>query len=84
MSEPLIQHNVGAQHNNLPPEVVQASAVCWAQVIDAYLVDAAFVGGRYAARAFMDKSGEVLDGMTVITPLVEIITKKGGFCWCVA
>lgn len=79
MSEPLVPHNAGAQRSNLPPEVVQASAIGWAQVIDAYLVDAALVGGRYAARAFMDKSGEVLDGMTVVTPLVETIAKKSGF-----
>lgn len=65
--------------NSTPEEVLQASAIDWEVIVDAYLVGAAFVGGCFAARAFLDRSGAVEDGMTVVTPIVKVMVERGGF-----
>lgn len=63
----------------IPLEVVQAKAIDWGITVDAYLVGAARVGQRYAARVFSDMSGMSADGMTVATPPLELVDTKSGF-----
>jgi len=65
--------------SSIPSEVLQASAIDWEVMVDAYLFGAAFVGGCYAARAFLDRSGEIDDGMTVLTPVVRVMVERNGF-----
>ncbi|MBM0210371.1 hypothetical protein JHZ67_14035 [Pseudomonas syringae pv. maculicola] len=65
--------------NSIPEEVMQASAIDWEVIVDAYLLGAAFVGGCYAARAFLDRSGAINDGMTVVTPRVAVMAERGSF-----
>ncbi|EFW80290.1 hypothetical protein [Pseudomonas savastanoi] len=63
----------------LPAEVVRAMALDWGVYIDAYLLDAARVGNRYAAIAFCDQSGASSNGMTVATPPVRHVATRGAF-----
>ncbi|MEX5499160.1 hypothetical protein [Pseudomonas syringae] len=63
----------------LPGEVVRAMALDWGVYIDAYLLDAARVGNRYAAIAFCDQSGTSSNGMTVATPPVRHVATRGAF-----
>ncbi|KPB59926.1 MULTISPECIES: hypothetical protein [Pseudomonas] len=63
----------------VPAQVVAASKINWGVPIDAYLMDAARVGDRYAAEAFLDRSGRVSDGMTVATPPVITLMHKDRF-----
>ncbi|KPW52717.1 hypothetical protein ALO95_200356 [Pseudomonas syringae pv. antirrhini] len=63
----------------VPSGVLIASSLDWGVTVDAYLIDAARMGGRYAAQAYLDRSGEIRDGMTVVTPEVTQISRKGGF-----
>ncbi|KNC14560.1 MULTISPECIES: hypothetical protein [unclassified Pseudomonas] len=65
--------------SSIPDEVLQASAIDWEVMVDAYLFGAAFVGGCYAARAFLDRSGAIDDGMTVLTPVVGVMVERSGF-----
>ncbi|RMP83684.1 hypothetical protein ALQ15_200135 [Pseudomonas syringae pv. actinidiae] len=71
-------HRSGAQGHSPPSEVAQAKSQEWGVFVDAYLVDAARVGNRYAATVYCDQSGSP-DGATVATPPVREISKKGGF-----
>lgn len=61
----------------MPREVVQAMAQDWGVFVDAYLVDAARVGDRYAAIAYFEQPGSP-NGSTVATPPVrEVLTREG-------
>ncbi|WP_411565249.1 hypothetical protein ACLIN3_15575 [Pseudomonas orientalis] len=50
----------------------------WGAFIDAYLIDGAAVGDRFAAYVYHDRSGQTEDGMTVVTPAVEMIAQFDG------
>lgn len=63
----------------LPSEVAQAKAHDWGVLIDAFLMNAARVGDRYAATVFCDRSGLVSDGTTVATRSVRQVCAHGGF-----
>ncbi len=54
-------------------------ALDWRVSVDAYLIDAARVGTRYAAIAFCDQSGASSNGMTVATPPVRHVATRGAF-----
>ncbi len=54
-------------------------ALDWGVYIDAYLLNAARVGIRYAAIVFCDQSGASSDGMTVATPPVRHVATRGAF-----
>ena len=59
--------------------VVWASDIEWGVTVDAYLMDAARVGNRYAALVYRDLSGVSCDGMTVVTPEVRTVSERGGY-----
>lgn len=63
----------------IPGEVEKAKGVDWGVLIDAYLVDAAQVGNRFAASVYRDLSGVSADGMTILTPPVRQLAKVGKF-----
>lgn len=63
----------------VPREVVEASNIDWGVIVDAYLANAARVGGQYAALVYRDRSGVSSDGMTVLTPVVRPTAQKGTF-----
>jgi len=63
----------------LPMRVVWASDIEWGVTVDAYLMDAARVGNRYAALVYRDLSGVSCDGMTVVTPEVRTVSERGGY-----
>ncbi|RMR17613.1 hypothetical protein ALP90_102407 [Pseudomonas amygdali pv. ulmi] len=65
--------------HTVPDKVLKAGAIDWEVVVDAYLVGAVYVGGRFAARAFLDRSGAINDGMTVVTPMVKVMVERDGF-----
>ncbi|MCF5651751.1 hypothetical protein GIV49_19615 [Pseudomonas syringae] len=64
---------------SLPGEVVQAMSHDWGVLVDAYLVNAARIGDRFAAIVFCDRSGMVSDGTTVATQSVHQIATRGAF-----
>ncbi|MDR9862910.1 hypothetical protein [Pseudomonas baetica] len=68
-----------AQPPAVPALVLEASNIDWGVIVDAYLIGAARIGDRYAAEAFLDRSGLVSDGMTVATPPVTVLMHKNGF-----
>lgn len=70
---------VERQSQEIPSAVIRAQAMDWGVTIDAYLYDAARVGQRYAAIVYGDRSGASLDGMTVATPLLELVKAHSGF-----
>jgi len=63
----------------VPSGVLTASSLDWGVTVDAYLIGAARMGDRYAAQAYLDRSGEIRDGMTVVTPEVTQVSRKEGF-----
>ena len=63
----------------MPPEVMRAQAVEWGVLVDAYLVQGARVGNRFAAVAYADHSGNIADGMTIATGPVQLIRSIAGF-----
>lgn len=63
----------------LPNEVRRAQKVNWGVLVDAYLMQAAPVGNRFAAVAYADQSGRIADGTTVATAPVRSIAIRGGF-----
>jgi hypothetical protein len=71
--------NLVTYNREFTPEVIQATTIDWGVTVDAYLVDAARVGQRYAARVFSDLSGVSADGMTVATPPLELVEARSGF-----
>ena len=62
-----------------PSEVIQAQSIFWGVTVDAYLFDAARVGRRYTALVYGDRSGVSQDGMTIVTPPLELIESKMSF-----
>lgn len=75
-----IRQSMGlAQPPAVPALVLEASNIDWGVIVDAYLIGAARIGDRYAAEAFLDRSGLVSDGMTVATPPVTVLMHKNGF-----
>lgn len=72
--------NLGAvlpDSNHIPVEVVRASSLNWGVLIDAYLIDAARVGDRFAASIFLDCAGAIADGETVVTPPLRELSARG-------
>lgn len=63
----------------IPMQVLAASRIEWGVIIDAFLMNAARVGDRYAAEAYSDRSGAISDGITVVTPPVVPLLNKEGF-----
>lgn len=63
----------------IPCEVENAKGIDWGVPIDAYLMNAAQVGSRFAASVYCDLSGVSADGMTIVTPPVRGIGNAGGF-----
>ncbi len=63
----------------LPMGVVWATDIDWGVTVDAYLMNAARVGNRYAALVYRDLSGASCDGMTVVTPEVRTVSERGGY-----
>lgn len=63
----------------LPPQVVQAAGINWGVTVDAFLMDAARVGDRFAALVYCDLSGVNLDGMTIVTPEVCVVDHVNGY-----
>ncbi|KPX19191.1 hypothetical protein ALO71_01204 [Pseudomonas amygdali pv. dendropanacis] len=64
---------------NLPQAVIDAQALDWGVLVDAFLVNAARVGEVYAATSFSDLSGLIPDGSTVVTPPVRVVAVRGPF-----
>ncbi|WP_434120329.1 hypothetical protein [Pseudomonas fortuita] len=60
-------------------EVVRAQREDWGVIVDAYLSQAGRVGNRYAATVFSDLSGVSADGMTIVTPPLELLEERVGF-----
>lgn len=52
-------------------------ALDWGVFVDAYLLNAARVGNRFAATAYFSQSGRIQDGMTVATLPVEQVATHG-------
>lgn len=63
----------------LPIEVTRAQRVNWGVFVDAFLMNAAMVGNRFAAEAYGDRSGLISDGTTVATAPVRSIACVNGF-----
>ncbi|BCS44469.1 hypothetical protein A988_14783 [Pseudomonas syringae BRIP39023] len=64
---------------DVPVEVRQAMEYDWEVFVDAFLVNGARVGDRYAATAYFGQQGKIPDGMTVATHSVRHVTTKGTF-----
>ncbi|MBS7426453.1 hypothetical protein KHW15_10210 [Pseudomonas syringae] len=64
---------------SMPCEVIQAMSHDWGVLVDAYLVNAARIGDRFAAIVFCDRSGMVSDGSTVATQPVHQVATRGAF-----
>ncbi len=63
----------------VPLEVMRARQLDWGVLVDAYLVQAARVGRRYAAVVYFDHSGAATNGSTIATPPVQEIASIEGF-----
>lgn len=63
----------------LPMRAVWATDIDWGVTVDAYLMNAARVGNRYAALVYRDLSGVSCDGMTVVTPEVRTVSTQDGY-----
>lgn len=63
----------------IPQEVSRAQGVEWGVCIDAYLLNAARAGQRYAAEVYFDQSRASENGMTVATPPLECVEVRQGF-----
>ncbi|EOD9097791.1 hypothetical protein L4O28_006406 [Pseudomonas aeruginosa] len=55
--------------------LARAQAHDWGALVDAYLFDAAKVGNRIVAYVYEDLSGALDNGMTVVTPPVELVSE---------
>lgn len=64
---------------NIPADVEKASRINWGVLVDAYLINAARVGSRYAGTLFLDCAGSISNGETVVTPPVRNLTSRGNF-----
>ncbi|WP_241032736.1 hypothetical protein [Pseudomonas viridiflava] len=69
----------GANSYELPQDVETARSIDWGVPIDAYLMNAAMVGDRFAASVFLDRSGVCANGMTVATPPLRSVMTIRGF-----
>ncbi|MNI88206.1 hypothetical protein D3C73_1454800 [compost metagenome] len=82
MSVMSYQARVGEDCGRLPDSMLVRLAMAqthdWGAFIDAYLIDGAAVGGRFAAYVYHDRSGQLENGMTVVTPAVEMIAQFEG------
>ncbi|WP_313326067.1 hypothetical protein [Pseudomonas qingdaonensis] len=58
--------------------LVKAQAHDWGVPVDAYLIDAADFESRLVAYVYADLSGRLDDGMTIVTPPVELISQYKG------
>lgn len=63
----------------VPSEVVRAQKVDWGVLVDAYLMQAARVGNRFAAVVYADHSGTIANGTTIATTAVRVISSISGF-----
>ncbi|MEE4075173.1 hypothetical protein V2I49_07500 [Pseudomonas viridiflava] len=63
----------------IPAQVAIARLIDWGVSIDAFLVDAARVGTRFAASVYLDRSGASVNGMTIATPPVYPVMTIQGF-----
>lgn len=63
----------------IPDEIIRAQGVQWGLCIDAYLLNAARAGQRYAAEVYFDLSGISENGMTVATPPLQCVEIRHGF-----
>ncbi|PXX72420.1 MULTISPECIES: hypothetical protein [unclassified Pseudomonas] len=76
------QARVGEGYGRLPDSMLVRLAMAqthdWGAFIDAYLIDGAAVGDRFAAYVYHDRSGQLENGMTVVTPAVEMIAQFEG------
>jgi len=63
----------------VPPAVLRASREDWGVSIDAYLINAAKVGDRFAASVFLDHARVIADGETVVTPPLKKLGTRGDF-----
>ncbi|MCW2293132.1 hypothetical protein M2262_003182 [Pseudomonas sp. BIGb0408] len=63
----------------IPASVEQASRIDWGVLIDAYLINAAKVGERFAASVFLDRARAIPDGETVVTPPLRMLSACGDF-----
>lgn len=68
-----------SKESHLPAAVILASEIDWGVFVDAFLTDAAKVGGRYAAKVYRDRSGRAADGSTVVTPPLIFMNMNGVF-----
>ncbi|NWF06699.1 hypothetical protein HX810_03295 [Pseudomonas salomonii] len=68
-----------ADRAGVPAQVALANRIDWGVIVDAFLMKAARVGNRYAAEAYLDRSGLISDGMTVVTPDVVQVARAGEF-----
>jgi len=64
---------------DLPQAVIDAKAIDWGVLVDAFLMNAVFVAGRYAASVFGDLSGAIANGSTVVTPPVRAVSTCGSY-----
>jgi len=82
MSVMSCQARVGEGCGRLPDSTLVRLAMAqthdWGAFIDAYLIDGAAVGDRFAAYVYKDRSGQLVDGMTVVTPAVKVISQFEG------
>ncbi|MDZ5602912.1 hypothetical protein SJI00_09010 [Pseudomonas sp. RP23018S] len=65
--------------SEIPNVVEKAKGIDWGVLIDAYLMNAAQVGNRFAASVYCDLSGASSDGMTILTPPVRQVAAVGKF-----
>lgn len=79
LASPNREHESATCAVELPQAVVDAKAIDWGVLVDAFLVNAAFVAGRYAASAFGDLSGAIANGSTIATPPVRTISACGPY-----
>ncbi|WP_010212571.1 hypothetical protein [Pseudomonas sp. R81] len=63
----------------IPEEITRAQGIEWGVCIDAYLLNAAKAGQRYAAEVYFDRSGVSENGMTVATPPLKCVEVRQGF-----
>lgn len=67
------------KEQHLPIEVTRAQRVNWGVFVDAFLMNAAKVGNRFAAEVYGDRSGLIANGTTVATAPVRSIARVDGF-----
>lgn len=85
MANPALQRELprpeelSSLEQGIPDEIIRAQGVQWGVCIDAYLLNAARAGQRYAAEVYFDLSGVSENGMTVATPPLRCVEIRHGF-----